>query len=38
MKKIIIYSTVMAAMLGLAACGGHTIEETKIGNQDTIPV
>lgn len=38
MKKIFIYSTLIAAALGLNACGGHKTEETKIGNQDTIPV
>lgn len=38
MKKIFIYSTLIAAVLGMSACGNNKTEETAIGNQDTIPV
>lgn len=38
MKKIFIYSTLIAATLGIGACGNHKTEETTIDNQDTIPV
>lgn len=38
MKKIFIYTTLIAAVLGMNACGNHKTKETTIGNQDTVPV
>lgn len=38
MKKIFIYTTLIAAVLGMNACGNHETKETTIGNQDTVPV
>jgi len=38
MKTIFIYSTLIAAVLGISACGNHKTKEAAIGGQDTIPV
>ncbi|WP_316831256.1 efflux RND transporter periplasmic adaptor subunit [Pedobacter aquatilis] len=38
MNKIFIYSTLIAATLGISACGNHKTEETKVGGEETIPV
>jgi RND family efflux transporter MFP subunit len=38
MKKTFIYATLIAAALGISACGNHKTKEATAGNQDTIPV
>lgn len=38
MKKIFIYSALLAAVLTISACGSHKTDTAGIGNQDTVPV
>jgi len=38
MKKIFIYSALLAVVFTLSACGNHKTDTASIGNQDTVPV